>query len=40
MSSSFSNVTFTKWTDNGNTDPTRSFTLDGNATYIAIYTQS
>jgi hypothetical protein len=40
MSSSFSNVTFTRWTDNNSTDPTRSFTLDGNATYIAIYTQS
>jgi hypothetical protein len=40
MSSSYSNVTFTRWTDNNSTDPTRSFTLDGNATYIAIYTQS
>jgi len=40
MSSGFSDITFSHWMDNGSTDPTRSFTLDGNSTYIAVYVQS
>jgi hypothetical protein len=39
MSTGYSNITFTSWQDNGSTDPTRTFTLSGNSTYIAIYTQ-
>ena len=39
MSTGYSNITFAYWKDNGSTNPTRSFRLDGNATYIAIYIQ-
>jgi hypothetical protein len=39
MSTGYSNITFAYWKDNGSTDPTRSFALAGNATYIAVYVQ-
>jgi hypothetical protein len=39
MSTGYSNITFAYWKDNGSTDPTRAFTLDANATYIAVYVQ-
>jgi hypothetical protein len=39
MSLGYGNITFSHWEDNGNTDPTRAFALNGNATFIAIYTQ-
>jgi hypothetical protein len=39
MSTGYSNITFAYWKDNGSTDPTRSFALTGNATYIAVYVQ-
>jgi hypothetical protein len=39
MSTGYSNITFAYWKDNGSTDPTRSFALSGNATYIAVYVQ-
>jgi hypothetical protein len=39
MSTGYSKVTFSHWKDDGSTDPTRAFTLNGNSTYIAIYTQ-
>ena len=39
MSTGYSNITFAFWKDNGSTDPTRSFMLTGNATYIAVYIQ-
>jgi hypothetical protein len=39
MSTGYSNIIFSSWKDNGSTDPTRSFALAGNATYIAIYVQ-
>ncbi|MDA4132643.1 MAG: hypothetical protein OK454_05900, partial [Thaumarchaeota archaeon] len=39
MSMGYANITFSHWEDNGSTDPTRAFALNGNATFIAIYTQ-
>jgi hypothetical protein len=40
MSTGYSNITFSYWKDNGSTSPTRSVTLNGNETLIAIYTQA
>ena len=40
MSEGYQNVTFAYWVDNRSTNPDRNITLDGNATYIAIYEQS
>ena len=39
MSLGYGNITFSHWQDNGSTDPTRTFALNGNSTYIAIYIQ-
>jgi len=39
MSLGYSNITFSHWEDNGSTDPTRAFALNGNSTFIAIYIQ-
>jgi hypothetical protein len=39
MSTGYSNITFSYWKDNGSTDPTRAFTLNGNSVYTAVYTQ-
>lgn len=33
-------IAWSHWQDDGNTDPTRAITLDGNATYVAIYYQT
>jgi len=39
MSAGYSNITFSYWKDSRSTDPTRAFTLNGNSTFIAVYTQ-
>jgi hypothetical protein len=39
MSLGYSNITFSHWADDGSTNPTRAFALNGNSTFIAIYTQ-
>jgi hypothetical protein len=39
LSLGYGNITFSHWEDNGSTDPTRSFALNGNSTFIAIYVQ-
>jgi hypothetical protein len=37
MSTGYQNYQFAYWKDNNSTNPDRSITLDGNATYIAVY---
>jgi hypothetical protein len=37
MSTGFNNVRFSHWEDSGSINPTRSFVLNGNTTYTAIY---
>jgi len=39
MSLGYSNITFSHWQDDGSTNPTRAFALDGSSTFIAVYTQ-
>jgi hypothetical protein len=39
MSAGYSNVSFSYWKDDGSTSPTRAFSLSGNSTFIAVYTQ-
>ncbi|MDA4117164.1 MAG: hypothetical protein OK455_02350, partial [Thaumarchaeota archaeon] len=39
MSTGYSNISFSYWKDNNNTNPTRTVPLNGNTTIIAIYTQ-
>ena len=39
MSAGYGNVKFSHWKDDGSTDLTRAFTLSGNSTLIAVYTQ-
>lgn len=39
MSSAYQNLHFLYWKDNQSDNPTRSVTLNGNATYIAVFVQ-
>ena len=39
MTLSYSNIYFDHWQDNNNTNPQRTVTLNGGATYTAIYVQ-
>jgi hypothetical protein len=39
LSAGYSNITFAYWKDDGSANPTRAFDLNGNSTFIAIYTE-
>jgi hypothetical protein len=40
MTTGYGNIQFSRWKDNNSTNPNRAITLNGNATYVAIYVQN